>query len=41
MRKFYSHISLIISSLPCGRPVYGMSFEYYEVGSEIDFEESN
>ena len=39
MRKFYSHISSIISSLPCGRPVYGMSFGYYDV--EIDFEESN
>ena len=41
MRKFYSHISSIISSLPCRRPFYGMSFGYYAVGGKIDFEESN
>ena len=39
MRKFYSHISSIISSLPCGQPFYCMSFGYYDI--EIDFEESN
>ena len=39
MNKVYSHISSIISSLSCGRPVYDMSFGYYDV--EIDFEESN
>ena len=41
MSKVYSHIRSIVSSLPCERPVYGMSFGYYAVGGKIDFEESN
>ena len=40
MSKIHSHISLIFSSLLCGRPFYGMSFGYWGC-DEIDFEESN
>lgn len=41
MSKIYSHInSSVVSSLPCGRPVCGMSFGYWGC-DEIDFEESN
>lgn len=37
----HSHInSSVISSLPCGRPFYGVSFGYWGC-DEIDFEESN
>lgn len=40
MSKIYSHIRLVASSLPCGRPVDDMSFGYWGY-DEIDFEESN
>ena len=40
MSKIYSHISSVGSSLPCSRPVFGMSFGYWGC-DEIDFEESN
>ena len=40
MSKIYSHICSVVSSLPCGRPFYGMSFGYWGY-DEIDFEESN